>query len=209
MQGIGSGITQQARPAANGGNGNPPRSPNEGGEEQSNVTPEEQAQYDQFVNNAIEVIYPQGEQGMSSVVQENLQGQFDPKVMEYFATADPPLNPQSPTDALAAASVLVVLYLEASAEQAGKPIPDEIVYNGGAEVVEVLADDGEKMGLFALSDEQVEGAFYRAVDLYRISSPRVDPQALAQEFNEIVAADEAGQLEQALPGIGQQRAAAA
>jgi hypothetical protein len=40
----------------------------------------------------------------------------------------------------------------------------------------------------------------RAMDLYRVSSPRVDPQALPAEFEQIIAADREGNIDKVLPG---------
>lgn len=205
--GIGAGITQQVRPAqqqpmAGGGGGQEEVAEGEDPNSQA-VTPEEQAEYDQFVNNGLELIYPQGERGqMSKAVQAHLQGQYEPEIQQIFQQIEPPLNPASPIDNIAATSALIVVYLEDTAEQAGKQLDDGVVYHGGSEIVQVLANDGESAGFFSVEEKDIENAFYRAVDVYRNISPRVDQDALAGEFGQIVEADKAGQLDKALPGIG-------
>ena len=207
MAGIGAGITQklgpdrsQQQPMQSGGNeetaeGEDPNS--------QSVTPEEQAEYDEFVNNVLEVIYPQGERGqMSKVVQAHLQGQFEPELQQMFGQVEPPINPQSPIDNIAATGALIVVHMEDSAEQAGKQLDDSVVYHGGSEIIQVLANDGEEAGFFNVEDKDIENAFYRAIDLYRYISPRDDQQSLTDEFSQIAQADKAGQLDKVLPGIG-------
>lgn len=214
MAGIGAGLMQQrggatqqlgpdqSRQQPMGGGGDEEMAEGEDPNSQT-VTPEEQAEYDQFVNNALELIYPQGERGqMGKAVRAHLQGQYEPDIQQMFAQVDPPLNPQSPVDNIAATGALLVVFLEGSAEQAGSKVDDAVVYHAGSEVIQVLANDGEEAGLFEVDEKDIEHAFYRAVDLYRYISPRADQEALAGEFEQIVQADKAGQLDKVLPGIG-------
>jgi hypothetical protein len=188
------------------GQGAPPPAQQQGGDmegEASNVTPEEQAQYDQFVNNALEIIYPQQSQGQPSpAIMQGLAGQMDPQVAEMFAQADPPVG-NSPIDNLAATGVSLVLMVEASAAQANAAISDDVLYHAGADILAELAEVAEAAKIHEYPDAEMESALYRALDLYRVSSPRVDPERLKQEFGQIVEADKAGQLDQLLPGIGQ------
>lgn len=206
MAGIGSGISQQIgpdrsqqQPMPGGGN----EETAEGEDPNSNtVTPEEQAEYDQFVNNALEVIYPQGERGqMGKAVQAHLQGQYEPEIQQMLEQVEPPINPQSPIDNIAATAALIVVYLEGTAQDAGKQLDDSVVYHAGSEIVQVLANDGEEAGFFNVEDKDIENAFYRAVDLYRYISPRADQASLSGEFEQIAQADKAGQLDSILPGV--------
>lgn len=169
-------------------------------EPEGNVTPEEQEAYDRFVMNGMEVIYPK-EGGVSPAVMAHLGGKFE-DVAEVFAQAEPPLQP-GPIDNLAVAAVAVVLMLEASAGQAGAEVSDDIVFHGGVELVEQLADVAEAAQVHNYSEEEQEGALYRAIDLYRVSSGRVDQESLKGEFGQVVEADRAGQLGSILPGIEQ------
>lgn len=182
-----------------------PQQPQAGGDEQPNVTPEEQAVYDKFMDNGLNLIYPQGEGEQAQVspaVLDDLAGKADPEAQQMFADAQPPLQ-NTPVDNLASATVQIVLMLEASAEQSGAQIPDEIIFHAGKDLLEELGEVSEAAGIHDFSEEELEGAFYRALDLYRISSPRVDQQSLSQEFQEIQRADQDGSLSQLLPGIDQ------
>ena len=231
MAGIGSGIARDPRkmqpgmddgdadeqpgapPSADDGDGDEQQMQSQPGDEESGegedpnsqtVTPEEQAEYDQFVNNALEVIYPQGERGqMSKAVQAHLQGQFEPEVQQMLQKVDPPVNPQSPIDNIAATGVLIVTFLEGSASQSGKQMDNGIVYHAGSEIIQVLANDGEEAGFFNVDEKDIEHAFYRAIDMYRFLSPNADQAQLSGEFEQIAQADKAGQLGKVLPGIGQ------
>lgn len=167
-----------------------------------NVTPQEQQAYDMFVRNGMEIIFP-GSGGVAPSVLAHLKGEFD-DVAEIFANADPPLTP-SPTDNLAVAATAIVLALEASASQANAEITDDIVYHGGVEIIEQLTEVAEAAKLHDYSEQDQENALYRAVDLYRVSSGRVDQEGLKAEFGQFVEADKQGPeaLEQMAPGIGE------
>lgn len=195
-QAMGQASAQQPSPAQPA-----PRGVDDG--EQANVTPEEQQAYDEFVRNGLEVIYPQGEQAaVAAPVLENLQGGLGPDELGVFEGVEPPINPQAPTDVLAATSVLIVLSLDASAGAADHAIDDDVVMHGGIALLEELAEVMEAAGIHDFSEEELENATYRAFDLFRLSSPRVDQDALKQQFGQIVEADRSGSLDQLLPGIG-------
>lgn len=161
---------------------------------QEAATPEEQAMLEQFANVGGDVIYANpGE--VDPEIQKNLQGQFDEQVLGMFAQAEPPLT-DSPQDALSATSALVTIIAESMME-----VPDEIAMEGGKSFFEVLLETQEAMGLFEYDEKSMDGAFYRAVDLYRIASPRVDPEALKQQFATLVEADKQGKLNEVMPGL--------
>ena len=197
MQGIGSGVAS-AQPAPEVG-----AQQGVSVEDQTNVTPEEQAAYDEFVNNGMEIMYPQGEQAqVSPVVAAHLQGQFEPEIQQLFAELEPPLTP-SPVDNVAATATVIVLTLEASASEANHEISDDVIMHGGTELIEQLIEVAEAMGISEFDEQSMEGVLYRAMDMYRIASPRADTDALSQEFGQITEADKAGTLDQLLPGIGE------
>lgn len=196
--GIGSGVSQKIGPASG-----QDQSQQSGQSEGEQASPEEQAQYDQVVNNALEIIYPKGEQqGMSPAVKAHLSGQFEPQAAEMLKPLQPPLNPSSPIEALAATSALVVMMLDGSAAQAGKEIDAGVLFHAGLEITQILADDAKEFGILDLGDQDQEKAFYRAVDIYRQISPRAQQAQpeLASEFDQLKQANDQGKLGQVLPG---------
>lgn len=204
--GIGSGVAapdqQQAGQPAAPADGAPQDS--QGSD--SNVSPEEQAMYDRFVKNGLSIIYPQGTNGqVSPVVMAHLSGQLEPEAQQQFAKAEPPLA-GNPVDNLATSAVLIVLMLESSAAQANHPTPPEIVMHGGAELLGELADIATAAKIHDYSEKEIEGATYRGMDLYRISSPFMDQEGAAQEFGQIEQADRDGSLEQMIPSLFQKKA---
>jgi hypothetical protein len=176
----------------------------EGMDPDAAVSPEEQADYEMVVKNATALIYGNGspEEPVPAVLNV-LAGKMPEVGTELFAEAEPPLA-NSPVDNLAAAAAMAALMLDASAQEKGKEVSNDVLFHAfGGEIVPMLAEDAEEAGLHAYTDEEIEGAFYRALDLFRVSSPRVDPDALGEEFAVIANADANGQLEQVLPGIGE------
>lgn len=162
-----------------------------GGEETPNVTPEEQAQYDEFVNNAMSMIY-------------------DPKVRTKIL--DSLRVTKQPMDDLANTAVMVVKGAVGSAEKAGQKISDDVLYHGGAEILQQLAEYADKAKIHTFTEDEMEGAWYKALDLYRqlgTNDGTINPDALKGEFQQIVDADKAGTLDQIVPGVGQQQGAAA
>lgn len=169
------------------------------GEDGEAATPEEQALYDRFVTTIMGVIYPEGPEQISPAIMQNLQGQFDERAQAMFAEAQPPVQ-QSPTDFIAQTGVLLTIAVESAMERSGQQLPDDVVFHAGAEVMEMLIELAEAAGFVDLSDEEMQAVLLRAMDLYRIASPRVDPEALSAEFGQIVEADKAGNIDKVLPG---------
>lgn len=168
-----------------------------GGGEQA--SPEEQAAYEQFVKNGLELIYPAGEEAaVAPQIIADLKGEFSPDVAAMFEKAEPALAP-GPIDNLAVTTVTVILMLEGSAAEAGKPINHEIEYAAGSEIMGELATVAQAAGIHDYSDKEMEGAWYRGVDLWRVSSPAADQEALSQEFGQVVQADREGRLGEVLP----------
>lgn len=207
MQGIGAGLSrnpqQPQQPLAPAPQGQQLGAPDMDGDEADPTaaagepaSPEEQAIYDQFMENAHSVILGGGNQP-SQVTMAHLQGQFEPELQQMFAQAQPPLNPQNPVDNLAATTTVIVIYLQGSAQEAGKDVPGYIVLEAGQDICDDLAQ------LVKINDHDAEMAFYRACDLYRQVSPYVDQNDLAQQFGQFVEADKSGQLERDVPGLKQ------
>lgn len=200
MAGIGSGIApgaqqmQPGQPAPQPGQA--PQATQDGADDSTNVTPEEQAMYDQFMENAFQIVMPEGDQPAQAVMDQ-LQGNFPPELQEMLAKVDPALNPQSVTDNVAATTALIVLYLQSSAQEAGQNVPGYIAFEAGHDIAASLAD------VVGIDEQASEMAFYRACDIYRQISPFVDQDELAQEFGQLVEAEKSGALDQAVPGLRQ------
>lgn len=150
-----------------------------------NVSPEEQAQYENFVSNGMELVY--NEQTM-------------PALMQSIATAS------SPVEGLSNALVMVVSRLEESAKQNNAQIDGEVMMHGATEISEALVELAEAAGIHQFTEQDMEGAFYSAVDRYRESKQQSGelPEAeLKQDFAMMQQADQAGQLDQMVPGANE------
>lgn len=151
--------------------------------EAPNVTPEEQAQYDQFMERAFALAY---------------DARTFPMVMNRIRKAP------DPVEGLAAAATMLVSRLKDSAARQNVPLSPDVLYHGGAALLEDLADTAGKAGIHTYTPDEVEGALYRALDLYRGMEGDNDPagkQAVAQDWQTLVQADRAGALDQVLPGL--------
>jgi hypothetical protein len=164
-----------------------------------NVSPEEQAVYEQFVKNAAGFLY-----------KEN--GKVEPTVLQALEV--PESDPESPGNprimALANAAFQIVKKLDVSAIEQDMPLPDEILYHGGMEVIEELGEIAAAAGIYDYSEEDLSGAFFQAIDLFRdhaIASGRTNAEVLKGQFEEIAEADKAGKLGEVLPGLGGEGAA--
>lgn len=154
-------------------------------DDEPNVTPEEQAEYDLFVKNAMEFIYTEDDKVL-------------PDVMNRLATG-------KPVDALAQTAVWVVGMVESSAKSSGKEISDDVVFHGGREILEQLVEVAEAGGDHDFTEKEIEAAWYQALDLYREASSgeggRFKPEEAASEFMALNEADQQGNADDVLPGF--------
>lgn len=163
-------------------------------DDESNVTPEEQAEYDQFMENALTLMYD--EKGTK------------PELLEALKAAGGEQQEGGPNPAilaLAQSAVTIVGQLDDSAREAGKPVTDDVLYHGSFAVVQELAELAEAAKIKEYSEEDITGAFMQAIDMYRpklIESGRTTEEALKEGFAQVNEADQQGQLNQLLPGIG-------
>lgn len=148
------------------------------------ASPEEQAQYDQIVSNALTIMAP--------------QGSVNPAVVERLrATGDP-------VEDAANAAVVIMSQVVRSARENGVELSPDAIFHAGKEVVEHVVELAEAAGIHDFSEEEMEMAFFRAVDEYRRwgeASGFVDRKELQKDFARIVEADRMGKLEELLPGI--------
>lgn len=191
-QGLGMGMAEpppsagappEAGPGAEGpGMGGPGMEPGMAADqEMEQASPEEQAQYEQVMNNAYELIFD--EKTMPGVL-ESLAGDGDPKL------------------GLATTAASIVTHLKQSAEQGGQPLSEDVVYHAGVAILEDLADLAGKAGIHEFTEEEAEGALYQAMDVYReLNAGEIDQERYAGELEGLKQADKAGTLGQMLPGI--------
>jgi hypothetical protein len=159
-----------------------------------NASPEEQAVYDMFVKKAAEIIYTP-------------DGKVMPAILEALRVPpnDQPEGGSPPVMALANAAFLIVKKLDVSAIEQDRPLPDEILYHGGVEIVEELGEIASAAKIYDYSEEELSGALFQAVDLFRqhaVESGRTTEDVLKAQFGEIEEADKAGKLGEILPGLG-------
>lgn len=147
----------------------------------ANVAPEEQAQYDEFVDKALRVIY---DPKSFPAVLQGLQGAGDPVA------------------GLANTAALAIMRVEDSAKREGVEVSPDVLFHAGLEIMGDLAETAGKAAIHEFSDEEIEQATYKALDLYRQSRPRsIDQEAARAEFDVARQADEAGQLDELLPAL--------
>lgn len=152
----------------------------EGEAPEGNVSPEEQQEYELFVDNAIKLM---SEPRVAGALRQNLQA-------------------EDPVDGLASAAVMVVKRLKDSAKKAGREVNPDVLMHGGAEILEILASTAAKAGIHDFSEEETENALYRAMDLYReTSKDEIDQEAHKQDFGQLIEAERSGRLGEMIPGI--------
>lgn len=82
--------------------------------------------------------------------------------------------------------------------------PEAVLMEGGKLAVEELIEIAEAAKLYDFQQEEVDGTFYRALDLFRVAQEKVNPrvvQSLQRGFEQIRAADQAGDVKKVLPGL--------
>ena len=167
--------------------------------EDGNVSPEEQAEYDEFVGHAMDLMYKDGEEGAAVM----------PEILEAL-NVGPPQGAEEGANpaimALAQTAVTIITKLDDSAREQGRVISDDVLMHGGVEIIEQLGDIAEAANFYDYSEEDMIGAFQQAVDLYRpklIADGRTTEETLKAQFAELNEADAAGKLGDVLPGLGE------
>jgi len=179
------GLPPQAQPEP----GMPPEGMPAAGDD-SSVSPEEQAQYEQFVDQAKILMYDE---------------RFLPTLLERLATnVDDETGFTGVQDDIAQAAVLIIQRVQEAATQAGEQVSDDVLMQAGEDVVELLGELVEAADIAEVDEETLTGAFYRALDLWRQqgeANGTIDGEALKQQFGMIQQADQEGRLGELLPGI--------
>ncbi|MEQ1888041.1 MAG: hypothetical protein ABL951_02540 [Alphaproteobacteria bacterium] len=156
--------------------------PDQGGEGEA-ATPEEQQKYEQFIDGALKVIY---------------NDKTKKKILDTLAGSEP-------VEALGGVAAMVASRVTAAAVKAGDRIDPAIVLAALEEIIPDLAEFAQESGARKFTQEEIDGAFIRAVDQYRETETRngnVDPQEFAADFEEMMRADQAGRLGEVAPALG-------
>lgn len=154
-------------------------------EQQPNVTKEEQQAYNQFVANGMMLIYD--EKSMPATLQM-IQGDGNP------------------IEGLGNALANVVMRIEDSAKDKGVEMDPDVMYHGASELLEQMVELAEQSGVAEFSEEQMESAFYYALDRYRTTRQQageLHEEALQDDLADVLEAEEKGQLDEILPGVRQ------
>jgi hypothetical protein len=171
------------------------------GDDDSGVTPEEQASYDDFVGKASDLIHGGETETVLPEILESLRGGGQ------SAPVDPTGDPETgapnngPILALANTAVQICQKLDVDSSEAGTPYADEVLYQGAVEVVEMLGEIAEAANIHTYSEDDLAGAFYQAVDLYRpiaIEMGRTTEETLKGQFGEIEEGGKDGRLDQVM-----------
>jgi type III secretion system FlhB-like substrate exporter len=154
------------------------------GEESSNVSPEEQAQYTQFVENAMAMMY---------------DDKMMPTLIQQLKTGD------KPAEALGNAVATIVMRLEDSAKDKGIDLSGDVMFHGATEILEQLVELAEAAGV-EVSEEDMESALYIGLDTYRSTRQqqgRLPTDEISQDMQELLQAEQEGTIDQMLPGISE------
>ena len=163
-------------------------------EADSGVSPEEQEQYSKFEENYMRMIYTE-------------EGQVNPQILESLKNPAPlPREmegqaPPPPVAALATTAIDIIQTLDDSAREAGKPITNDVLVQGGVAVIEELAEVAEAAGVHDYSEDELSGVVTLAMNMYRdkaLADGRTDEEALNQDWSEIKQANEQGRDEELL-----------
>lgn len=155
---------------------------------QPNVTPEEQAEYNEFVGNGMKLLYQKGQGGSMEVapaVLAQLKGDWKgvEQSLGQIPQEEKPLDPKDPVDCLAVATVTLVLALEASAANSQKQLDPAVTFHGGAELLEQLADIDEAASIHDFTPDEMTGAAHRTAMLYGVSTKSMNKQEALSEFD--------------------------
>ncbi len=168
------------------------------GDDESGVTPEEQAQYDDFVGKASDLIHGGDTETVLPEILESLKGGGKAEPVEG---ADPEQPSNGPILALANTAVQICQKLDVDAAEAGQPWSDDVLFQGAVEVIEMLGEIAEAANIHVYSEDNLAGAFYQAVDLYRpiaIEMGRTTEEDLKGQFAEIEEGGKDGRLDQVM-----------
>jgi hypothetical protein len=151
------------------------------------ATPEEQAQYDQIVGSAFNMVY---DDKMLPKIVKTLEGGGDPKA------------------GLARAASLVVLKIVESAEKSGKQLAPDVLFHAGTEIFEDLANLSSEAGIhnFAENPDDLEGAYFLALDQIRVEmqeTGKLSPEMAGGDMAALQEMNATGELENMMISLAQ------
>ncbi len=149
---------------------------------QPNVSPEEQQQYEAFVDAALQIIYGDS---------------FD-DIFNRLRSGD------DPAENLAHTAVEVIRRVDLSARDRNQQIPGDVMLHAGIEVIEELADRMKDLGIHDFGDEELEIVTYRALDLYRdkeIEAGELNQEGAQEDWRALQQANETGELDQMMQQV--------
>ena len=152
-------------------------------EDGASASPEEQEQYNLFVGNGMKMVFDKS--GLENMVQ-SIAGDGNP------------------VQGLGNTLAMLVMRLEDSAEQSGQEIPGDVKYHGSVELLEHLADLAKVAKIHDFSEEEMESALYLALDQYRVARQeqgKLPVEALKSDMNQLLQAEQSGNIDQVLPGL--------
>jgi len=150
---------------------------------EGNVSPEEQAEYDQFVDKGLQLIY---NEAMTDKILERLQAS------------------ENPIEGLANVTFMVVEKLVNSAKKSGKEFSGDVKFHGGVEILEDIANLAAEAGVHEYTEEELESSIYATLDLYgemELKSGSHDQGAAQEDMANLIQMDQDGSLEQEFPGL--------
>lgn len=135
-------------------------------DEQPNVTPEEQALYEKFVYNAMNVIHSE---------------ETSRQILSMVQSAN------NPAEGVAQAAVTIAEQLYQTAQEQNTPISDEILTESADEVIEMIFELAEAAKVIpSHTEDDTFIAITRAMQLWRERHPEMVDQAQEQQdFNNI------------------------
>ena len=166
------------------------------GDEEANVTPEEQAAYEALIDSAMELIYSGGEvnPGIVKMLDD------DPSDLMAVLGDTEAMAQFSPLVAISATAVMVVLEVV----RRGGDVDDTVIFHAGRAIVEDLVEVAEKVQQADYTPDEVNKCFLMAADLYREVAAQqglVDENELKAQFEEFVKADKEGRLGELSPEL--------
>jgi hypothetical protein len=163
------------------------------------ASPEEQAQKDQFVGRAMELIY--SDKVFPQVVQMLEGGASDQPDPETGETAE-----GDPVQGLAAATTMIVSRVAEVAEQKGAAISPDVLYHAGADILEELAEVSKRGQIkdYSQDHDALEQAWFTALDMYRNQMQQngtLDQESAKGGLDQLQKADANGSLERIMRNL--------
>lgn len=176
--------------------------------DEEQASPEEQAAYEEFVKEGYRLLYEGGEvkPGILKLLDDE-PTDLKQALGESLPADSPVWTEKQHIITLAATTVVVTLQVvtEWKEREGELPVAD-VVFHGGAALLEDLAELAAKRGMHDYSEEEIGEAFRMAADIYREAASAaglLDMEPLKAEWDELVAADKEGRVGDLLPPLRQ------